>query len=233
MQDYLEENYQWRNKTQLEHWNYQSTMQGDFAGLLIEEELSVTWQSVERKMPRNMIAFAARLATNSLASPDNLKRCGKRKMGMCPLCSSPNATLACITNMCTVALNQGRFTWRHDAVLQYFTTTIKILTTNSTEVHADLQNSRISGGTIPAEILVSVEDGSRPDLVLSDRTNKKITLLELTCSLPGSSDKAHKRKNIWYTQLSLDLEELGFQVFLCHLKWCHLATLLSHVKWTS
>ena len=94
------------------------TMQGDFAGLLIEEEQSVTWQSVARKMPRNVMAFAARLATNSLASPDNLKRWGKRKMGICPLCSSPNATLAHITNMCTVALNQGRFTWRHDALLQ-------------------------------------------------------------------------------------------------------------------
>ena len=115
--------------------------------------------------------------------------------------------------MCTVALNQGRFTWRHDSVLQYFTTTIKTLTTNNTEVFADLQNFRINGRAIPADILVSVGDGSKPDLVLVDRKSKKIALLELTCSLPGSSDKAHKRKNIWYTQLSLDLEGLGFQVF--------------------
>ena len=61
-------------------------MQVDLAGLFIEEEQSVTWQSVARKMPRNVMAFAARLATNSLASPDNLKRWGKRKMGVCPLC---------------------------------------------------------------------------------------------------------------------------------------------------
>jgi hypothetical protein len=189
-------------------------MQGDFASLLIEEEQSVTWQSVARKMPRNVMAFAARLATNSLASPDNLKRWGKRNMGTCPLCSSPNATLAHITNMCTVALNQGRFTWRHDSVLHYFTTTIKSVTTNNTEVFADLQNFRINGGTIPSDILVSVGDGSKPDLVLVDRKSKKIALLELTCSLPGSSGKAHNRKNIWYTQLSLDLEELGFQMFL-------------------
>ena len=29
-----------------------------------------------------------------------------------------------------------------------------------------------------------------------------------------SLNKAYNKKNIWYTQLSLDLEELGFQVFL-------------------
>ena len=55
------------------------TMQGDFTGLLIEEEQSVTWQSIARKVPRNVMSFAARLATNSLASPDNLKRWGKEK----------------------------------------------------------------------------------------------------------------------------------------------------------
>ena len=198
----------WNNKVR------KLTMQGDFTNLLIEEETSVTWQSIARKMPRNVMAFAARLATNSLASPDNLKRWGKRKMGRCPLCSAPNATLAHITNMCTVALNQGRFTWRHDSVLHHLTKVIKTLTTCGTEVFADLPNLRINGGTIPADILVSVGEGSKPDLVVIDRTNKRIALLELTCSLPRSSDKAHMMKNAKYAQLSLDLEEQGFQVFL-------------------
>ena len=58
------------------------------------------------------------------------------------------------------------------------------------------------------------ETAQSQTLFLWTEKNKKIALLELTCSLPGSSDKAHNRKNIWYTQLSLDLEELGFQVFL-------------------
>ena len=129
-------------------------------------------------------------------------------MGVCPLCSSPNATLAHITNMCNVALKQERFTWRHDSVLQYFTTTIKSLTTHTTEVFADIPGFRIN------DILVSVGEGSKPDLVIVDRTSKKVALLELTCSLPGSLDKAHSVKNTRYTQLSVDLEEKGYQVFL-------------------
>ena len=38
-------------------------MQGDFASLLIEEKHCVTWQSIARKVPRNVMSFAARLST--------------------------------------------------------------------------------------------------------------------------------------------------------------------------
>lgn len=200
-----------------ERWNCKVrklTMQGDFTGLLIEEEQSVTWQSIARKVPRNVMSFATRLSTNSLASPDNLVRWGKRKMGTCPLCSSPNATLAHISNMCTVALNQGRFTWRHDSVLHHLTTHIKSLATNSTEVFADLPGFQVNGTTLPADVIVSVGEGSKPDLVILNRDQKIIALLELTCSLASSADQAHQRKLKTYTQLSIDLEEKGFKVFL-------------------
>ena len=63
----------------LELWNTkvnQLTMQGDFTRLLIEEQNAVTWQSIIRKVPRNVMSFAIRSATNSLPSPDNLKRWG-------------------------------------------------------------------------------------------------------------------------------------------------------------
>ena len=44
------------------------------------------------------------------------------------------------------------------------------------------------------DILVSVGEGSKPDLVVIDRTNKRIELLELICLLPRSSDKVHDEK---------------------------------------
>ena len=52
----------------------QLTMNGEFAQLLIEAKESVIWQSIVRNVPRNTMAFAARLSTNALASPDNLVR---------------------------------------------------------------------------------------------------------------------------------------------------------------
>ena len=190
------------------------TMQGDFVNLLIEEEESVTWQSIARKMPRNVMSFAARLASNTLASPDNLKRWGKRKFGNCPLCSSRSCTLAHITNMCPVSLRQGRYTWRHNSVLQQITKVVKNFVTPNTEVFSDIEGHQVNGGTIPADVLVTGGQGSKPDLVIINRTDKKIALLELTCSHFSSANKAHQKKLGDYTQLSLDLSAKGFSVVL-------------------
>ena len=206
-----------------EKWNNsvrKLTLQGEFTKLLIEENESVTWQSIIRKMPRNVMSFAARMSTNSLATPSNLVRWGKRRMGTCPLCSYPNATLAHITNVCPVSLNQGRFTWRHDSVLHHTVKYIKSQLTTQTEVYAELEGWRVNGGTIPADILVSGGKGSKPDIVLVDRSTKKALLLELTCSLPQSTISAHKKKHTTYTQLSIALKEKGFTVGLLPFEVC-------------
>ena len=83
-------------------------MQGNFAKLLLEEKENATWQSIAHKMPRNVLAFATRISTNSLPSPDNLKRWGKRKISTCPLCRNPHGTLAHLVNICPVALKQKK-----------------------------------------------------------------------------------------------------------------------------
>ena len=85
------------------------TMQGDFTNLLIEEKENVTWQSVIRNVPRGIMSFALKSVTNSLATPDNLKRWGKRHVSQCPLCNN-NGTLQHILNFCPIALQQGRYT---------------------------------------------------------------------------------------------------------------------------
>ena len=207
----------------LEKWNNkvkQLTLQGEFTKLLIEEKNSVTWQSIIRKMPRNVMSFAARLSTNSLATPSNLVRWGKRKMGSCPLCSNKNATLSHIVNFCPVSLDQGRYTWRHDSVLQHITKLVKTLSTPDTDIYADLNGWKINGGTIPADILVSSGKGSRPDLVLINRSERRIALLELTCSLPHNTTNAHNVKTSTYTQLKIALTEKGYTVELLPFEVC-------------
>jgi hypothetical protein len=189
-------------------------MQGDFTKLLIEHNESVTWQSVIRNMPRNVLSFATRLTTNSLATPDNLKRWGKRKTGTCPLCGSPHGTLAHIVNFCPVALKQGRFTWRHDSVLRHTLSTLKSLATEGTEIYADLEGHMINGSTIPADILVSSGVGSKPDIVVINRKEKKIALLELTCPLERNIEKANNTKKTKYTELEISLQDKGFKVYL-------------------
>ena len=70
-------------------------------------------------------------------------------------------------------LSQGRYTWRHDNVLL----TIKNHITgfvNSDYILCDADTT--TSWTIPSDILVTKE---RPDLVILDRLNFKIFILEL------------------------------------------------------
>ena len=75
--------------------------------------------------------------------------------------------------MCTIALNQGQFSWQHDSLLLHITTIVKSLTTCDTDVFDDLPNFQVNGTTIPADILVSAGIGSKPDLVLLNRYTKQ------------------------------------------------------------
>lgn len=175
---------------------------------------NITWQSIIRRVPRNVLSFALKLSTNSLPSPDNLRRWGKRNMGGCPLCSCPYGTLAHIINICPVSLKQGRFTWRHDSVLSHLTDKIKSLATPDTDVYADLDGHSINGTTVPGDIHPPGGKGSKPDLVIINRKEKKISLMELTCSLQRNTRNAHTRKTLSYTNMATDIKEKGFKVQL-------------------
>ena len=61
--------------------------------------------------------------------------------------------------------------------------------------------------------LVATGHGQVPDIVLLDRKQKKIVLLELTCPFDSSASifkAAFDRKTDRYERLALDLEGLGF-----------------------
>ena len=52
-------------------------MQGDFTGLLIEEDCNVTWKSFLWGLSRGVAKFAVNAGLNTLPSADNLKRLGE------------------------------------------------------------------------------------------------------------------------------------------------------------
>ena len=105
-------------------------------------------------------------------------------------------------------------------MLQQITRTIENLSTPNTDVYADLDGWKINAGTIPADILVSRGKGSRPDLVRINRTEKRIALLELTCSLPHNITGAHNVKNATYTEFKIALTETGYMVDLRPFEVC-------------
>ena len=131
-------------------------------------------------------------------------------VSVCPLCSN-HGTLEHILNFCSVSLTQGRFTWRHNSVLNCISNTVQQHKPSNIEVFCDIAGQDINGGTIPPDILVTQ---SRPDLVLLNRADKTICLLELTCSFERNAEAAYLRKSIRYTSLKNDLEDIGYKCFL-------------------
>ena len=58
--------------------------------------------------------------------------------------------------------------------------------------YADLPKYSINGGTIPGDILTTLQ---RPDIVIINRPEKKITLFELTVSFDKKRRRSQCQKN--------------------------------------
>ena len=186
------------------------TFQGDFTKLQIDEKENVLWKSFATNIPKGVLSFTLKACSNGLNTPDNLKRWGIRKTNKCNLCGNPSS-LKHILNWCPKALKEGRFTWRHNSVLSHFITTLKKSAPEDLEVFADLPNFWLNGGTIPPDILPT---GLRPDLVLINRKERKIELLELTCSFETSIERANICKTKCYNDLKSDLLKEGWKTTL-------------------
>ena len=158
-----------------------------------------------------------RSSTNTLATPDNLKRWKIAKSDVCKLCKKPNspphkATLFHILNHCNSFLGESeRFTWRHNSVLNYITQAIKENKPENIQIYADLEGHQVNGRTIPPHIMVT---SSRPDLVIIDSstTPETVYLFELTCCFERQDniDAANQKKYNRYTSLSSDIKEAGY-----------------------
>ena len=73
--------------------------------------------------------------------PDKCKNCGGKE------------TLLHILNYCKTSLDQGRFTWRHDNILNYVYDTID---KSKFEIYVDLEEKKSGyASTIPPEIMVT------------------------------------------------------------------------------
>jgi hypothetical protein len=77
----------------------------------------LSWKNLIYGPGPKVIAFVLNAQINSVKTPDMLKLWGLISTAQCPLCSHKQCTLHHILVNCNFALNQGRYTWRHDSVL--------------------------------------------------------------------------------------------------------------------
>ena len=151
-------------------------------------------------------------------------------MSTCPLCACPQGTLAHIINFCPVSLNQGRYTWRHDSVLNHLYSEVKAEATTDIEMYSDLPGKGINNSTIPQDIIVTNGFGSKPDLVIISRNTMNIALFELTCQQDRNLHKAHSYKIDKYTDLETDLKEKGWTVHLVPFEVSSQRKILKHTQ---
>ena len=124
-------------------------MQGDYLALLMEENNCITWKSYLWDIPQGVLKFAINAGINTLPTFDNLKRWGKRVNDRCPFCGNIQ-TLAHVLSNCSTALDQGRFTWRHNSVLRSFIDVFASQLKSDVVFFSDLDGFQAPhGGTIP------------------------------------------------------------------------------------
>ena len=75
------------------------------------------WHSLLATSPR-LVSFALGATFDTVASPANLKRWGLWESGHCGLCGYEFCDVKHVLSGCKVALTQGRYTYRHNAVLR-------------------------------------------------------------------------------------------------------------------
>ena len=119
-------------------------------------------------------------------------------------------TLAHILSNCSVALEQGRFTWRHDSVLSTIIAFINSKLRPGFSLYSDLSGFQSpNGGVIPPHLIVTA---LRPDIFLVNENSREIILCELTCPWERNIDRSHEYKEGKYAPLVADLSRT-FKVF--------------------
>ena len=147
------------------------------------------WSSVQSKLPKNIFNFTIRYINNTLPTRKNLHKWGVSTTSECAFCLSPESLLHIVAG-CKTYLNEGRFTWRHDSVLNLIASTLKSL--NYSNLYVDLP------GYLSPSIITG--DTLRPDLVLTIE-NKCIYILELTIGFESNLQTNATRKREKYQDL--------------------------------
>ena len=147
------------------------------------------WSSVQSKLPKNIFNFTIRYINNTLPTRKNLHKWGVSTTSECAFCLSPESLLHIVAG-CKTYLNEGRFTWRHDSVLNLIASTLKSL--NYSNLYVDLP------GYLSPSVITG--DTLRPDLVLTI-ANKCIYILELTIGFESNLQTNATRKREKYQDL--------------------------------
>ena len=177
--------------------------QGSFFSNIIKNStlaFNSLWSSVQSKLPKGIFNFTVRYINNSLPTRKNLVKWGLSSSPDCSFCSCPESLLHVISG-CKSYLDEGRFTWRHNSVLNFITSSL--LNVERSKLYVDLP------GFISPSVITG--DQLRPDLLLAIE-NKVLYILELTVGFETNLKTNSVRKHEKYLPLIADQKKKYNQV---------------------
>ena len=183
----------------------QRTVQGSFFRSDFDQQQG--WSRVIGHLPDAIFKWSVNAIVDTLPHNANLFRWRKSATDRCPLCSG-RQTLLHVLNHCPIALNQGRFTWRHNEVLSLIRDFLDQHLLPNFELECDLQNCCYGF------LLRTFFSTLRPDICIFNKEEKRIVLMELTVPFDELMTAAAHRKSTKYRDLVYNIQDAGYHVSL-------------------
>ena len=167
------------------------------------------WTQQLTQLPPSVFKFGVRAMLDVLPTRSNLFRWNKRASNTCPHCHERVDTLLHQLNHCGPMLRAGKYTWRHNSVLQYIAALLLPLLTTGFKLLVDLPRPHpCSYSDFPADIAITAR---RPDILILNRTARTIYLVELTVPYEENLASSARRKQEKYEGLVRDIEAAGWK----------------------
>ena len=182
------------------------TVQGDTLRSLGVMAHDCDWLSFITDLPDSILRFGLKAVMDVLPSLANLKRWSIIKPGQerCRLCGRLQTTFH-VLSACPSTLGKRR--WRHDSVLNALAGFIENRLTPTAEILVDLLHHARSYRVFPPEF---GETSRRPDLLIVDRSQRKLAIVELSVPAEENISNRHEKKMVKYQPLLRNvIETLG------------------------
>ena len=157
-------------------------VQGSLLCLASQEKEDLLWKSTMFQLKSGTLKFMLNACIDTLPTPANLKRLKKSSSDRCKLCGN-KGTSNHYLNCCITMLNTGRYTWRHNNLVNFIVNNVA----KNFQFFSDLPG----GATIPVNLCVT---NMKPDIVIIDPQKKQLHIFELTCPMTANIEKRNLEK---------------------------------------
>ena len=161
------------------------------------------WKGFIYNLKKGTMKFLINSSIHTLPTQNNLKLWNKSTSDACKLCGNCDSTLHTLSG-CRVALEGGRYTWRHDNIIMYIYNCIdKSKFTVFTDINGYTTDN---GGTIPPELTIT---SNKPDIVIIDSKSSSVAICELTVPFESNIKTRNLHKTNKYAYLLTDITSLA------------------------